>query len=553
MKYASLFALAFFAATAALAQPYNTSWVSHSGADIAACGPTSSPCRTLEAAYFNTNSGGIIKAMDAGEYGSIYGNHPIVIDGNGVGAVIEVGATAYDGVDMQNAGRVEIRNLAIHVPFSCGGCSGIVALNSFVTIENVSITGALNFGVQIKGGLATIRGLTVTGATYGIQIRDDQRLRHPLFNLRDLCERSQRRDPSPDRTLQNDFQLYWAVGRQHPRRIHRPDLGLRDYRQHHRDRHLRRRTNHHSAQQHLDRQRHRRLDALQHLAEVNRGARPSLAKSQGDSMKCVSIFALALLAATAAQAQPYNTSWVSHSGVDNGTCGPTSSPCRTFQGAYNNTNGGGIIKAMDAGQYDRVGIFKPMVIDGNGVGAVIEVDIDGNGLDVNNAGRVEIRNLAIHVPFGCSTCSGIVTGNSFVSIENVSITGALVYGLWLQGGLATVHGVTVTGATNGIGVFDITATISDSAVRYSTKAIYVAGTNAVTQALVERTKMISNTTGLWVQSNGFATTARISDSVITGNTTGTTIVTGGQIITLRNNTWAGNTTDGSTPFSISLK
>jgi hypothetical protein len=41
--------------------------------------------------------------------------------------------------------------------------------------------------------------------------------------------------------------------------------------------------------------------------------------------------------------------------------------------------------------------------------------------------------------------------------------------------------------------------------------------------------------------------------VITGNTTGVSTVNGGQIITFRNNAWAGNTTDGVTPFSVSLK
>jgi hypothetical protein len=52
---------------------------------------------------------------------------------------------------------------------------------------------------------------------------------------------------------------------------------------------------------------------------------------------------------------------------------------------------------------------------------------------------------------------------------------------------------------------------------------------------------------------GAGSTARISDSVITGNTTDISAVNGGQIITFRTNMLAGNSTDGSTPFSISLK
>jgi hypothetical protein len=113
----------------------------------------------------------------------------------------------------------------------------------------------------------------------------------------------------------------------------------------------------------------------------------------------------------------------------------------------------------------------------------------------------------------------------------------------------------VTGATNnGIYLQNATATISDSIVRYSDNGIFLFGASFVTQVLIERSKMISNNIGLYVQGGFTATaTARISDCVITGNTTGATTVTGGQIITFRNNAWAGNTTDGVTPFSISLK
>jgi hypothetical protein len=112
----------------------------------------------------------------------------------------------------------------------------------------------------------------------------------------------------------------------------------------------------------------------------------------------------------------------------------------------------------------------------------------------------------------------------------------------------------VTGANLGILVQNATANISDSEIRYSTFGIVVYGPGAATQALIERSKIIANTTGLLVHNNGgAATTARLSDSAITLNTTGVSTDGRGQIITFRNNTWAGNGTDGSTPFSISLK
>jgi Right handed beta helix region len=273
-------------------------------------------------------------------------------------------------------------------------------------------------------------------------------------------------------------------------------------------------------------------------------------------MKYTSIFALTLFAAVPALAQN-DLTWVSQrSGNDTFLFCTIVTPCKTFAWAITRTNSGGIVKAMDAGEYGPITITKPITIDGNGVGASIEVTSAAQvGVLVITASNVEIRNLDIHVPPDCTgTCYGIQSASSNVSIENVSIAGVPFSGVLLSGGTATIHGVKVTGATFiGIDVENATATISDSIIRYSNYAIYLVGANAVTEALIERSQMISNAIGLRVQNGFYAATARISDCVIAGNTTGVSTLTGGQIITFRNNTWAGNTTDGTTPFSVSLK
>jgi hypothetical protein len=272
-------------------------------------------------------------------------------------------------------------------------------------------------------------------------------------------------------------------------------------------------------------------------------------------MKYTSIFTLTLFAAVPALAQN-DITWVSHSGTDapNTLC-TTTSPCRTFGWAQYHTNSGGIVKALDAGEYGVINITTPIIIDGNGVGAAIEVTSAAvSGVVVTSSGTVEIRNLTIHVPASCSTCDGIQSFSN-LSIENVSITGTPTLGVFVGGGTATIHGLTVTGATfSGIQVQSATATISDYIVRYSNIGIALYSLSAVTQVLIERSKMISNNTGLFVSNNsGLGATARISDCVITGNNTGTQTAAGGQIITFRNNAWAGNTGDGTTPFSVSLK
>ena len=56
--------------------------------------------------------------------------------------------------------------------------------------------------------------------------------------------------------------------------------------------------------------------------------------------------------------------------------------------------------------------------------------------------------------------------------------------------------------------------------------------------------------------NGSGATARISGNVIAGNNIGISTSGGtlpGQIISFRDNAWAGNGGDGATPFSVSLK
>jgi len=112
-------------------------------------------------------------------------------------------------------------------------------------------------------------------------------------------------------------------------------------------------------------------------------------------MKYTSIFALTLFAAVLALAQN-DLSWVSQrSGLDTNSCTITV-PCKTFQGAFYKTNSGGIIKALDAGEYGIVTIDKPITIDGNSVGASIDVTSPVPAVMVNTGGTVEIRNLGIH-------------------------------------------------------------------------------------------------------------------------------------------------------------
>jgi hypothetical protein len=181
------------------------------------------------------------------------------------------------------------------------------------------------------------------------------------------------------------------------------------------------------------------------------------------------------------------------------------------------------------------------------------------GIYINNpGGQVTIRDLTIHAANGY----GIWIIGGDVHLENVLIVGNPNYGIYADGsGGNAVHvttkNVTVTNAGNGgILLYGASGSIRDSVVRGGNYGIYVeSAPGQAAVALVERCEISYNTlTGLTANNAGGPGAAvRVSDTVITGNATGISTVAGGQIITLRTNILTGNTTDGSTPFSISLK
>ena len=65
---------------------------------------------------------------------------------------------------------------------------------------------------------------------------------------------------------------------------------------------------------------------------------------------------LLLVAAASAHAQPKQT-WVSGVGDDDNPCSRTA-PCKTFAGAISRTAAGGVISALDPGDFGTVVITK---------------------------------------------------------------------------------------------------------------------------------------------------------------------------------------------------
>jgi hypothetical protein len=268
---------------------------------------------------------------------------------------------------------------------------------------------------------------------------------------------------------------------------------------------------------------------------------------------CAAIPALALPA-------PPQITWVASYGSDSNFCSRTS-PCATFQHAHDVTAFFGIVKAVDAADYGVVTITKSITLDGNGTGAEITAAPNVNAIWVNGSStdQVNIYNLTINARYSAGFSGILASSNTY--IENVVVWGDPYYGVRIayNGFAPTVvaKNLTVSGAFSfGVFVGGGSLALRDSAVTHSDYGVWVAsdGAGHGGTALIERSEISFNgTQGLRAEGLNGGALVRLSDSVITGNGTGIFTADGGQIITFRTNMLAGNTTDGSTPFSISLK
>jgi hypothetical protein len=278
-------------------------------------------------------------------------------------------------------------------------------------------------------------------------------------------------------------------------------------------------------------------------------------------MKHTLLFSLILIGAAPRALAQNDISFVSvANGSDSNPC-TAAQPCYSFQHAHGVTNSGGTIKAMSAGLYTPVDITKPLTIDGSGV-AVIVVSPGNTGsgqtigiyVEFSSGGNVVIRDIAVHVGPDVDPIWGTgVSIEADTQLENVSVTGFATYGVFLNGNSSflTAKNLVVSGdPTKGFtGIYMIaggSASMRDSVITGWQFGLYVL--SAGCSVVIERSEFSFN--GTAVQASG---TVRTSDSVITGNTLGILAINGGQIVSFRNNLLAGNTTDGATPFSVSLK
>ncbi len=306
------------------------------------------------------------------------------------------------------------------------------------------------------------------------------------------------------------------------------------------------------------------------------------------TLKVISFFVLTLAFTTFVQAQATRT-WVSGVGDDVNPCSRTA-PCKTFAGAISKTAVGGEIDALDPGGFGTVTITKSITIDGGPTGEASILSAGTNGVNVNDSATatpntivVVLRNLSIN---GAGTgINGInFTSGRALHVENCRILGVTNNGINVNTTTAVqlfVNDTTITECAqaginsttsggirsaisvvnsrlekNGIGLraqqrADVL--ISHSSIS-TNNSLATSGGIIADSALgdvfinVESCYIAFNTVGV-KSGTAAATTVRISNCNITANGNGISS-NGGGIVSSKNNTILGNTTDGTPTLTI---
>jgi hypothetical protein len=297
----------------------------------------------------------------------------------------------------------------------------------------------------------------------------------------------------------------------------------------------------------------------------------------------VSIALLAILDSRAAFAQVTRT-WVSGVGDDVNPCSRTA-PCKTFAGAISKTAAGGEIDVLDPGGFGAVTITKAISIEADGVIAGILV-AGTNGIVVQAGANdnVILRGLTFE-----GTGSGLAgvkfnSGHALI-IENCFINNFVQNGIDFEptgASLLNVKNTVITNNVGGVLIKPVTGGSADASlehVRSENNSVYgfrieAASTVSAKSCVADLNKSngflaVGSTgpsvlnlddcasfangqggTGSGVQASGSQAIVRISNTAVSNNPTGLSAVSGGSLLSFRNNSVGGNIVDGTSTGTV---
>jgi hypothetical protein len=282
------------------------------------------------------------------------------------------------------------------------------------------------------------------------------------------------------------------------------------------------------------------------------------------SLKTLALGLILAASVHSAQAQTAHT-YVSGAGDDASPCSRTA-PCATFQAAVNNTAAGGVVTALDAGDYGAVTITQAVTIDGTGVQASIVTNSSTDAITINDTANpsdtIILRHLALTGL--SSSANGVVLFSGNLVVDDCKIAGFVnSYGLYLHtSGTMLVENTTVTGCSTGIvnggsgllSLRNVTSQGNQEGVDAEGGPVDIShsqitqnssyGLFAYNCTLTASACMISgNGTAVYADSGSII---RLTNNDILNNTTGIDTTSGGGIVASSgNNRKSGNATSGS--------
>ena len=285
----------------------------------------------------------------------------------------------------------------------------------------------------------------------------------------------------------------------------------------------------------------------------------------------------------AGHAQQYQVNWVATTGSDSNDCYLTT-PCRSFSHVLTKTATNGVITCLDSGTFGGLAVNRSLTINCNGGKADSGITVTTAATDrvvltgfvqaaegpivFNGAGSLIVDGVTVNraaaggLQFTPNGPGKLVVSNSrFLNAGN-GTTGAGILVKPAAGGSAqvTLNGLTVSGNTFGIAVdgtgstAGINVTIRDSVLGSNTNGGVIAttpGGGAPIGVLLAGSASTNN--GYGVRSIGSNVTVRVDDSRIAGNGTALAALSGGVLLSARNNLVQANGAHGAFTGSVALE
>lgn len=278
--------------------------------------------------------------------------------------------------------------------------------------------------------------------------------------------------------------------------------------------------------------------------------------------------------------------WVSGVGDDANPCTRTA-PCLSFAGALAKTSPGGVISALDQGDFGPVTITQSVTIDGGGTQATVSASATGVTVDAGASDTVILRGLHIEGEGKGQTGVDFQAGGSLY-IEKCAISNFTTYGISFQpsqvsqlnvsdttidnsanavtspvpAGIylaplgtsncgATIDNSTVQGYTDGLLVEPyVSASVAGSTISgNSGKGIEIQGKSSVSTDNC----LIANNGDAGISSHGTGAVAMMNNDTIVNNGSGLNHANNGLIYSTKTSMVYGNSGHNGSPTSALTK